>query len=74
MLTPSHNPLQDGGFKYNPPTGGPAESATTAWIAAEANALLESGLNGVRRVPYEHAQGLTRALHKPCISTDNHRC
>ena len=55
VITPSHNPPQDGGFKYNPPSGGPAESAATSWIAGEANALLADGLRGVRRVPYERA-------------------
>jgi phosphoglucomutase len=55
ILTPSHNPPQDGGFKYNPPNGGPADDATTSWIGAKANALLEAQLQEVKRVPYESA-------------------
>jgi phosphoglucomutase len=55
VITPSHNPPQDGGFKYNPPNGGPAESAVTAWIEAKANEFLESGLSGVKRIPFEKA-------------------
>ena len=51
VITPSHNPPQDGGFKYNPPNGGPAETAVTGWIEAKANELLESGLRGVKRFP-----------------------
>ncbi len=51
VVTPSHNPPADGGFKYNPPNGGPADETVTAWIGAAANALLEAGLAGVRRVP-----------------------
>ncbi len=49
VVTPSHNPPEDGGFKYNPPDGGPADTAVTAWIERRANALLEKGLEGVRR-------------------------
>jgi phosphoglucomutase len=55
VITPSHNPPQDGGFKYNPPNGGPAESAVTAWIEAKANAFLENDLLGVKRIPFEKA-------------------
>ncbi len=55
IITPSHNPPRDGGFKYNPPNGGPAATAVTAWIEAEANAFLQSGLAGVQRVPHEKA-------------------
>ncbi|MGO4383681.1 phosphoglucomutase (alpha-D-glucose-1,6-bisphosphate-dependent) [Specibacter sp. RAF43] len=51
VITPSHNPPGDGGFKYNPPHGGPADSDATGWIANRANELLEAGLRGVRRVP-----------------------
>ncbi|WP_066582900.1 phosphoglucomutase (alpha-D-glucose-1,6-bisphosphate-dependent) [Cellulomonas timonensis] len=50
VVTPSHNPPRDGGFKYNPPTGGPAGSDATAWIAARANELLRSGVGQVRRL------------------------
>jgi len=54
-ITPSHNPPHDGGFKYNPPNGGPAERAVTGWIEARANEFLESGLRGVKRIPVEKA-------------------
>jgi phosphoglucomutase len=57
VITPSHNPPHDGGFKYNPPNGGPAESSVTDWIGARANALLVSGLDGVRRISYAKALG-----------------
>jgi phosphoglucomutase len=57
VVTPSHNPPEDGGFKYNPPHGGPAEAATTAAIQARANALLAQQLHGVKRVPFETALG-----------------
>ena len=50
LVTPSHNPPRDGGFKYNPPNGGPADQDVTRWIEAEANRLLESGLDGVGRM------------------------
>jgi phosphoglucomutase len=55
VITPSHNPPADGGFKYNPPHGGPADSRVTGWIEKQANALLERGLRGVKRVPLERA-------------------
>ena len=55
VITPSHNPPHDGGFKYNPPNGGPAESAVTARIEAKANEFLENGLRGVKRIPYKKA-------------------
>ena len=55
VITPSHNPPHDGGFKYNPPNGGPAESIVTAWIEAKANEFLDAGLKGVNRVAYEKA-------------------
>ncbi|GAA1878219.1 phosphoglucomutase (alpha-D-glucose-1,6-bisphosphate-dependent) [Streptantibioticus ferralitis] len=55
VVTPSHNPPADGGFKYNPPNGGPADSATTAWIQDRANELIAGGLKGVRRIPYARA-------------------
>ncbi len=55
VITPSHNPPHDGGFKYNPPSGGPAERAVTDWIEAKANAFLEGSLRSVKRVPAEKA-------------------
>ena len=55
VITPSHNPPHDGGFKYNPPNGGPAERAVTGWIEAKANEFLENGLRGVKRIPVEKA-------------------
>src|SRR5512141_3149279 len=55
VITPSHNPPHDGGFKYNPPNGGPAEASVTDWIEATANQFLESGLQGIKRIPYEKA-------------------
>jgi phosphoglucomutase len=55
VITPSHNPPHDGGFKYNPPHGGPAEPAVTRWIERHANELLDAGLRGVNRIPFERA-------------------
>jgi phosphoglucomutase len=55
VITPSHNPPDNGGFKYNPPNGGPAGNEVTGWIETRANALLQSGLQGVNRIPYERA-------------------
>ena len=52
VITPSHNPPDSGGFKYNPPDGGPADTEVTAWIEAKANVLLESGLAGVARMDF----------------------
>ena len=56
VITPSHNPPEDGGFKYNPPHGGPAESNVTAWIEQTANGLLADGFRTVRRIPYARAR------------------
>ena len=55
VITPSHNPPHDGGIKYNPPNGGPAESTVTGWIEAKANEFLETGLRGLNRIPFEKA-------------------
>ncbi len=55
VITPSHNPPEDGGFKYNPPGGGPADPAATRWIEETANRLLAEGLSGVRRIPFDRA-------------------
>jgi phosphoglucomutase len=56
VITPSHNPPTDGGFKYDPPHGGPADTAVTRWIQEQANALLAEDLRGVRRMPYDRAR------------------
>ena len=56
VITPSHNPPEDGGFKYNPPHGGPADTHVTDWIQTQANALLSHDLKGVKRLPFERAQ------------------
>ena len=55
VVTPSHNPPEDGGFKYNPPNGGPADTDVTKWVQDRANALLRQGNAGVKRVPFEKA-------------------
>lgn len=57
VITPSHNPPEDGGFKYNPPHGGPADTAVTKWVEARANDLLQGGNKEVRRIGY------TKAIH-----------
>ena len=56
VVTPSHNPPEDGGVKYNPPNGGPADADVTGWIQDHANALLAGGLAGVRRIPFARAR------------------
>jgi phosphoglucomutase len=56
VVTPSHNPPYDGGFKYNPPHGGPADTDATKVIAARANQLIRDGLDGVRRIPFARAR------------------
>jgi phosphoglucomutase len=61
VITPSHNPPEDGGFKYNPPNGGPADTNVTSEIERAANAFLETNLDGLRRTPFE------RALKSPCV-------
>ena len=57
MITPSHNPPEDGGFKYNPPSGGPADTTATKWIENRANELIAAKLNGVKRVTYRAGAG-----------------
>ena len=59
VITPSHNPPDDGGFKYDPPHGGPADSRVTSWIESEANESLRRALQGVKRISFE------KALHAP---------
>jgi len=66
VITPSHNPPHDGGFKYNPPNGGPAEGSITNWIETQANKYLEQDLKGVKRIPYE------KALHAPTTHRHNY--
>ena len=55
VITPSHNPPEDGGFKYNPPNGGPADTGVTRWVETRANELLAKGASGVRRIPFAAA-------------------
>lgn len=55
VITPSHNPPEDGGFKYNPPNGGPADTDVTKWVEQRANDLLHANNEGVRRIPYAQA-------------------
>ena len=55
VITPSHNPPPDGGFKYNPPSGGPADTHTTKWIEDKANEFVTNGLSGVKRIPFARA-------------------
>lgn len=56
VISPSHNPPEDGGFKYNPPHGGPADVDATRWIETAANQFLRGGLADVRRIPSERAR------------------
>jgi phosphoglucomutase len=55
VITPSHNPPEDGGFKYNPPNGGPADTTATKWIESRANEIIATGLTAVKRIPYTQA-------------------
>ena len=56
VITPSHNPPQDGGFKYNPPNGGPADVDATKWIENRANKLIRQGAQDIKKIPYEKAR------------------
>ncbi|MCV7209499.1 phosphoglucomutase (alpha-D-glucose-1,6-bisphosphate-dependent) [Mycolicibacterium canariasense] len=67
VVTPSHNPPRDGGFKYNPPNGGPADTDATGWIAKRANEILRGGLKDVKRVPL--ARALQSAQHHDYLNT-----
>ena len=69
VITPSHNPPHDGGFKYNPPHGGPAESHITDWIEAKANACLERDLQGVKRISFEQALHATTTHRHDYLNT-----
>jgi len=67
VITPSHNPPEDGGFKYNPPNGGPADTDVTHWVQDRANDLLRAGNRGVRRVPFERAIKASSTHHEDLI-------
>jgi len=67
VVTPSHNPPRDGGFKYNPPTGGPADVQVTQWVQDRANALLRDGNAGVKRLAHERAQAASTTHRKNLI-------
>ena len=69
VITPSHNPPDSGGFKYNPPTGGPADTQMTGWIEVEANRLLEAGLSGVKRVTFATARDATTTHRYDYLNT-----
>jgi phosphoglucomutase len=69
VITPSHNPPEDGGFKYNPPHGGPAETSITAWIETQANQFLSNGLRGVKCQTYETAMRSAK-IHRHDYLTD----
>lgn len=68
VITPSHNPPAEGGFKYNPPNGGPADIETTSWIQLKANDYLLSGLSAVKRMPYEKALAATTTHRHDYVS------
>jgi phosphoglucomutase len=68
VMTPSHNPPQDGGFKYNPPQGGPADVDVTRWIEDRANELMAKGNKGVRRISYEKARKADTTHEEDLIS------
>ena len=68
VITPSHNPPQDGGFKYNPPHGGPADTITTSGIECRANELLVSGLKDVRRIPLAQALSASTTHRRDYVS------
>ncbi len=63
VITPSHNPPQDGGYKYNPPNGGPADTDVTSWMERTANAFLENKLDGVKRIPFGRARS-SASVHR----------
>jgi phosphoglucomutase len=67
VITPSHNPPEDGGFKYNPPNGGPADTDVTSWIEHAANSFLENNLDGVRRIPSDRARKSPRVHRRDYI-------
>ncbi len=67
VITPSHNPPEDGGFKYNPPHGGPADTQVTQWVETQANTLLENDIREVKRIPYERACVASTVLYRGYI-------
>jgi phosphoglucomutase len=67
VITPSHNPPQFGGFKYDPPTGGPADTHVTEWIQAQANGLIADGLRGVARIPFARARAASTTHRHPYL-------
>lgn len=67
VITPSHNPPEDGGFKYNPPHGGPADSQVTGWIQAKANEFLQNGLAGVKRMLFAKAVRASTTHHNDYV-------
>jgi len=67
VITPSHNPPEDGGFKYNPPNGGPADSEATRWVQDRANDLLRAGNRDVIRIPYEKATKAPSTRHEDLV-------
>src|SRR5580692_2678960 len=68
VITPSHNPPEDGGFKYNPPHGGPAGSEVTGFIQTRANEFLAAGLAGVKRMPFEKALGAAATVRHDFVT------
>ena len=69
VITPSHNPPDDGGFKYNPPNGGPAETDVTDWIQTTANQFLEKALQGIKRIPFEQALSVSTTHRHDFVSS-----
>jgi phosphoglucomutase len=69
VITPSHNPPRFGGFKYDPPHGGPADTHVTEWIERQANAFIEHGLTGVARVPFERARSASTVHPHPYLDS-----
>src|SRR5258708_16549494 len=69
VITPSHNPPRFGGFKYDPPHGGPADTHVTEWIERQANNLITDGLRGVARVPFERARTASTTYPHPYLDT-----
>jgi phosphoglucomutase len=68
VVTPSHNPPEYGGFKYNPPNGGPADTDVTGWVEDRANELLKNGNTGVKRIPYEAAFKAATTHHEDFVT------